>query len=607
MTEVLNKTSGDVAHGAGRAKKHLLIAGVFFGLVAAGYLVPLFSPIGNLGIHDWPQWLTYLGISRKCMLNFHQIPLWNPYLHGGNLLLAHTYDGSLSLFFLPILIWGEVVGSKIVILLLLFLGMFGAYSLALKYEIKGPGAALVGVLWGLNGWLAMNIAVGHLDHIFILLLPWLLIFYERSLKRPIFSLAASALLALLLLSGATYPFVWSVVFLLAYGFFLCFREKRMRPLSRIMLILLLALGLSAVKLLPMMDFFRASTPVGRDYSGSGLKVLARALLKRGQTLRPDFVGRYGSWEYGAYLGVISIVLFAAGCFFFIKKNWPLFCAGIVALVISFGVDSPVYLYGLMVETPIFGSLHVPFRFIVLVLLVISLAAGRGLWEPIKFVARRGGKTAKFIALFAYLLVALVTLDLVLVHRDLFSPLFTFKPPEAKSEAPFRQAWAQRYPGPLPKLRGRLPGRLALGMYLNFLQNKGTINAPDPLHLKWHAIPEHRDDYSGEAFLLKSQEAPHITYFSPNKLKVEGKTEARDFLILNQNFHPGWRIFANGKKAKAISKNGLIAAEVEGGEFVLLFYYLSGSFILGAALSSMTMAGFALALIWRRFIRHRSSE
>jgi len=149
--------------------------------------------------------------------------------------------------------------------------------------------------------------------------------------------------------------------------------------------------------------------------------------------------------------------------------------------------------------------------------------------------------------------------------------------------------------------------MALGMYLNFLQNKGTINAADPLHVKRQAIPEHRDDYPGEAFLLESQEAPRITYFSPNKLKVEGKSEARDFLILNQNFYPGWRIFEDGKTAKAISKDGLIAAEVEGGEFTLLFYFLPISFLLGAALSAMTIAGTSLALIWRRCIHRRSSE
>lgn len=581
---------------------------VFFGLLAFIYLLPLFSPIANLGIHDWPQWLTWLGISRRCILKFGQLPLWNPYLHGGNPLFAHTFEDSLSPFFLAVLIWGEVVGSKIIVLALLFLGMFGAYSLALKYKIKGPGAILVGVLWGLNGWMAMNLAVGHLGHTFILLLPWIVICYEHSLQRPIYSLFTASLCTLLFFSGAIYPLIWSGVLLFAYGFFLCFREKKIRPLSRMMLILLLALGLSAVKLIPMVEFFHRAVPVGQDYSGSGFKVLARALLKRGQTLRPDFVGRYGSWEYDAYIGVIPIFLFAIGCYFFIKKNWPLFCAGMVALVISFGIDSPVYLYGLLAETPIFASIHLPFRFIVLVLLVMALTCGEGLWKPIDFVIRCGRRKRELVLLFlAYFLVALVTLDLILVHRTLLSPVFTFKPPEATEEAPFHQGWAKYYAGPLPKLGGQLPGRLALGMYLNFLQNQGSVNASDPLHLKWCAIPQDRDHYRGEAYLSDSQQTPRITFFSCNQIRVEGRSDSRDLLVLNQNFYRGWRVFAGGKTTNALSHEGLIAAEVAGGEFALTFYFLPASVILGAALSVMTIAGIVLALIWRRLTRPPSSE
>src|SRR3990167_557210 len=93
-------------------------------------LYPIFKNITYLGTGDWDQHFFYNAVPRKTILSFYQIPLWNPYYCGGNVLLAHPESVWLNPFFIFVLIFGEVIGLKIELFLHLILGMFGVFLLS---------------------------------------------------------------------------------------------------------------------------------------------------------------------------------------------------------------------------------------------------------------------------------------------------------------------------------------------------------------------------------------------------------------------------------------------------------------------------------------------
>ncbi len=60
----------------------------------------VFSNFQTIDRDDWDKLLTYHELQRKTIIDYHQFPLWNPYISGGEPWLAHPYSNFLSLYFL---------------------------------------------------------------------------------------------------------------------------------------------------------------------------------------------------------------------------------------------------------------------------------------------------------------------------------------------------------------------------------------------------------------------------------------------------------------------------------------------------------------------------
>ena len=65
------------------------IALFIFIVIGFFFLMPLFVNLNNWGSFDWDQHFFYNEAARKTILKYKQVPLWNPYYCGGNVLLAH--------------------------------------------------------------------------------------------------------------------------------------------------------------------------------------------------------------------------------------------------------------------------------------------------------------------------------------------------------------------------------------------------------------------------------------------------------------------------------------------------------------------------------------
>ena len=60
---------------------------------------PILFALDNWGIQDWDHHFVLMEVPRASLLEYFQIPLWNPYSEGGMPMLAHPQSRFLSPFF----------------------------------------------------------------------------------------------------------------------------------------------------------------------------------------------------------------------------------------------------------------------------------------------------------------------------------------------------------------------------------------------------------------------------------------------------------------------------------------------------------------------------
>src|SRR5215212_7215402 len=57
-----------------------------YAAIVAWYCAPLFASPNGLGLLDWDQHLFYYGSVMKTVVEYGQLPFWNPWYCGGNVL-----------------------------------------------------------------------------------------------------------------------------------------------------------------------------------------------------------------------------------------------------------------------------------------------------------------------------------------------------------------------------------------------------------------------------------------------------------------------------------------------------------------------------------------
>ena len=151
--------------------------------VAVAYAVPMFlQPLGIQGADPYRNndWLSILALARwlhVALHDFGQFPLWCTHLGGGYPTVQHPSDLSLTPLALPVVLFGEVVGIKIDLAVLVFLGGLGMLLLARESLGLGPwGATFSAVAFQASGWLPSMMLVGFFNLAVYQLIPLILYF-----------------------------------------------------------------------------------------------------------------------------------------------------------------------------------------------------------------------------------------------------------------------------------------------------------------------------------------------------------------------------------------------------------------------------------------------
>ena len=163
-------------------KKLLAAAAPYLLLVALSllYCAPLFSGLDRQGRGDWDQFTFRRLTPWLAMLRDRQLPLWNPYVNGGNVLLAHPHSPAFSPWYLPTLLFGPQLGIRIEVALLVILGATGMAALLRQWKVSKAGSILGGLLLMMSTHFTLHIAEGHVEWCLLGLIPWVVLCLLRA-------------------------------------------------------------------------------------------------------------------------------------------------------------------------------------------------------------------------------------------------------------------------------------------------------------------------------------------------------------------------------------------------------------------------------------------
>lgn len=405
-----------------------------------------------------------------------EIPLWNPYILGGQPFLAAGQNAALYPLGVVFYIFPLAQAYAIFAVLHYWLAACAMYFLGRVLGLRGFAALISGVIYAYSGFMVVSVVFPMVVSA-ATWLPAILAVAELTLREEgkrksgdfsqprqlFFALAAAVLIGVQFLAGHVEI---SYYILLVLAFYAAWRilgmnvswrprEIRWRGLARAGVIMVgivaLSFALAAIQILPLYELVRANF---REGSTLYAEVAGWALPTR-QVLTffiPDFFGNptahsyfdifEGVWkaapqgtifwgvknyvEAGAYVGILALVLAVVGVFNRqreLRSSKFLFLTlAVLSLLFAFG--TPLYailFYGL----PGWNQLHTAFRWIFPWTLSIAFLAGAGVDAlAAAFAVTAGARTRRVltlvgVGLFAVGLVTLFLVALSLVMREQF--------------------------------------------------------------------------------------------------------------------------------------------------------------------------------------------
>ncbi len=559
------------------------------------YALPLFQNVTYWGRPDWDQFTFWNAVPRETLLRYGQIPLWNPFSNGGNVMLAMPHSSFLSPLYLPVLLLGPVVGLKVQWAACVLLGMLGMHALARRFDLAPFSRLLPPFVFMLSSLYSLHLREGHAEWAVMALLPWTFLCWLLS-RTDSRHLASTALcLALMIYSGGVYMSAMTAFFLAAHALAGAWEERSAAPPARLAAALALAALLAAAKLVPMRELLRESPRPTIDSGRLEAILLPKLFMLRDQNFlyenRDAVSARVGTnwhregWhEFGVYTGVLPLLLAFAGLYAHYRRQRVLFWTGLACLWVSMGRTAWfVDLWALLHRLPPYTSLQVPSRFLTCVLLCTALFAGLGLsdWEKSSVKGWR-----RWVAPGVLLV---VLLDLLSVTRPILANAFPIPPLAVSRGLEFVQGG------------GDFKALLAQGsnsaMYPALLANRGTIASYDIVGVKRGKVLGVADPgYRGEAYLAGSGGTARVVSFSPNRVEIAVEAAREDALVLNQNFSRGWKVRTASGSTPAVPRDGLLSAPVGAGAATVTFVYRPASVLFGLLLSALGLA--AAAALWR---------
>ncbi len=384
----------------------LLVASLLGGLVLVS---EAFEHPAATGFGDYGVFHLMWEAARTTVLVHGELPLWNPYICGGMPEWGYGNSQVFHPLFLVALAFGSTLGLKLFLWIHAAAGLAGAYLLA-RREIRlrvGP-SAFTASLFGGTSFFAWHCGLGHANFIPFYLLPWLVLAWRRAAEDHRHAVGVAVVLALAVLGGGDYPFVFFVIVL---GFEACASAATPRRASLVPAVCAaggLTLLLGGVRLLPVLTNVTRFPKLVRSVDSMTPIDVVHAWTDRA-TRWAQLPWRGHTWnvvEYGCYLGWAVLALsVVGGLVAFRHGQRRLLVGALLFLILALGAFAPWAPWALLHRLPVLESLQVPSRWLLIGSFYLILLAGLGMQWLLDRAMERGPAFGIGAGLVAVVLVA----------------------------------------------------------------------------------------------------------------------------------------------------------------------------------------------------------
>ena len=577
----------------------ILAYGIIFIVITLSSIPPLTSG-DKLNLNaDFFQYAARHESVRKSLLEYHTFPLRAYWFGGGFPTLGDPEDPSLNPLVLLSVVFGTVMGLKLITYLALLIGGLGTYALA--RHVLGYtrwGALFAGLIFGTSLFVPLRILDGNPNEVYAAFLPLCMLLIGLACRGKKIALLILPFVFYTMLSDGKLTFFTAIsyvgIFCLLdiFPFFNTLVSPNssgkfdIRPMKIFLLALCVTALIGMVRILPALELINAKGGLGhielffhpKTYNPEGVYAYTF------EQLWQETIGWKGSMGL-VTIGLLPVVLLAIALLTFGKKSLPWGINLVLFGWLLLAHNAPVDLLKPLWKLPIFNALYRPYKYFSFQIpFTFAVASGQCFW----ILAKLRLKWLEHLCAIALIVIGVWFLypQMAKVQRD----TYTFETPAEFliKEKDFFNVQGQDLP------RGRAePFRAAT--YLNLLRNVGTIDWYTGIPIAENAIPKYfvdandnyiqNPEYRGEFFFLESENTAK-GMFRPNSITVFVNVQTPGTLIINQNYHRDWHT----NRGELFNKDGLIALRLlKTGSYTINLKYIPRSFYTGLVISILSLA------------------
>ncbi len=315
-------------------------------------------------------------------------PLWNPYMYCGHPFLANPANFVLYPFILLYILFPISWASNFDILVHLFIAGMGAYYMVYIITESKAAALSSAIVYSLSGHMIDSIYAGHLTKIHAAaLLPWIFYCIEKVFKTGQMKhlIVAGLFLGLQILTGNNQDNLYTSIFISLYfvlRYFVTFRKFEFQHFLGYMvyflLVPLISFGVSAAQLIPTLEFISLSDRAQETYEFATQGSFTFQNFFTFLAPKPSSGLLNTNWEFGCYVGILSILISLIGLSFSRARHMILCLLILLLISLTFmmGSNTPLYLLYFKV-LPFIPRIRVPARSLIIFVFFLSILVGMG--------------------------------------------------------------------------------------------------------------------------------------------------------------------------------------------------------------------------------------